>query len=552
MKVDNKEINITLAYLARLLPKYGYKLVHVKSATWANVITKNMQTIKDLWVLGWASASSPIILTEFVINGERYSITDKFWHANFSSSYEEKYANVTTSGKVIPKNCDIYFKGQLFCNPLTANHVYEGNTKDIAQLLKVTMMSQNLDDAYMGVHSVDNSRTDEVVTCSKFNIRLGLDSSPIELLLGMSSRAIRSKVPLEINDLLRSVNSISENEVFAKCLNESGYKIYSKEYYERYRFLFSDYYPIFTYDDIKNMDIEVPKDFFDIGVYGLGSAGTAILDQVCRSNWFETIYLCDFDRVETKNLRNQWYANCDMGSYKVDASERIISSLERDMSEGISTAFTVRKDYRKFQETELGNKKFKYVVSGFDSIDTRLQFLDNILDGKIEAKYLIDCRYLDLGCSIYIIDIDNTEELEFYKENLKADGELIKERISKNSLSKEEFVQWFDLHGLFECGCTSFRQKTLRDDEPCSICGCRSEACVNFLYEKYLKSLPNEAIDRNSGSCLKYNFIDIYKYVGAIVFGAIRNIENGERKPFTAIEAQTDVKGLPNYMVVKE
>ena len=56
--------------------------------------------------------------------------------------------------------------------------------------------------------------------------------------------------------------------------------------------------------------------------------------------------------------------------------------------------------------------------------------------------------------------------------------------------------------------------------------------------------------EQQESSCVKQNFIDIYKYASSFVFAAIREIESGNPKPFTHIEASTDV--LPKSMILRK
>jgi hypothetical protein len=62
------------------------------------------------------------------------------------------------------------------------------------------------------------------------------------------------------------------------------------------------------------------------------------------------------------------------------------------------------------------------------------------------------------------------------------------------------------------------------------------------------KDIRRIDIPAAESSCLRQNFIDIYKYASTFVFAAIREIEAGNPKPFTHVEAQTDK--FPSHMVV--
>lgn len=541
------------------------RLIKVGTAKWTNGLTKRPQSVEDVYILGFKSSDRPLVINNLSIFSsdidDKFIINDIFSHVNMSVFRGNHYYDLIGDGKILPSKFTVHFEGQEFCNPITALHVLETNEKDISTLLKVTLSSQNFDDAYSPYQSVLNKQADYAVTCSVCGRFLLKDNaSPIEMILGTTGSNLTRLETSNLNKRLRELVNLEKNEVWAKKKDENKYKKIKKSSLRKSRELYSDYYPAFDYKAIQQMEIEIPKDKYDLGVYGLGSAGTAILDQVCRSNWIKNIYLCDFDRVEGKNMINQWYDRNKIGFSKISASTDLIYSLNRPSSDGlIGTDFFVETDTKKFQDTELETKSFKYVVSGFDSIEARMEFLNAILDGKIEAKYLIDCRYLDLACSIYMIDLENLEEVEFYKANLEADAELIKIRNEKEKLTREEFADWYNRKGYFQLGCMDCRKNILKEEtifpncEPRFLgsCSCRSSMCVDYLYGLYLKSCPNPQISRTDASCVKYNYIDIYKYVGAIVFGALRKIENENEKPFALVEAETDVKGLPNCMVVR-
>lgn len=538
------------------------RLIKVGTAKWTNGLTKKAQNVEDIYILGFRSADRPLIINNLSIysddKNDTYKINDRFSHVNVASFRSNHSYHLVGDGKILPSDFNIRFEGQEFCNPITALHILETEEKDIATLLKVTLSSQNYDDAYSSYESVTNGSLDLAVINKFGRILLKDTASPIELILGETDSNLTSMNAYELNKRLRELVSLKKDEVWAKKKDEKIYKKLKKASLRRLKKLYSDYYPAFDYKAIQKMEIEIPKDKYDLGVYGLGSAGTAILDQVCRSNWIKNIYLCDFDIVEPKNMINQWYDKNDVRNSKTLASDNRIKELSRPSTGVIPTNFYVSYDTCSFQNTDLESKSFKYIVSGFDSIKARMEFLNAILDGKIEAKYLIDCRYLDLACSIYMIDLENTEEVEFYKANLEADAELIKIRNEKEKLTKEEFKDWYKRKGYFDHDCRLCRSEILKDVEDCECKphftnsgSCGSDVCVDYLYNLYLSSCPNSKISRTDASCVKYNYIDIYKYVGAIVFGAFRNIENKNEKPFALVEAETDVKGLPSCMVVR-
>lgn len=444
-----------------------YRIVFIGNGLWANKNTRETELVNNIWILGYNSSDKPIFIKQVRIEEKDISTVIEFKdlkHTNISAGYSDV--------KFELGNKEITITGQKFCNPYTAYQVLNEKDEKITKgIIKTNLLSQNFDDAYCEVHSCKNADNDVFITDKSV--------SPIELINANSYK--------EIKDQLEDIKNIEKENIYAKYKGDNYYTLISKRNYRKNRELFSDYYPAFDKKYIDSLNIEIPKDKYDIGVYGVGSAGTAILDSLCRSEWTKNIYLCDYDYVEEKNLINQWYDKNNINEYKVLSCSGIIRSLSRK-----NINFKIDYDIKTFQNTNYTKKKFKYIVSGFDSIETRLEFFEKVKSGEIETDYLIDCRYLDLGSSVYFIDVNDKEQMKLYEENLMSDLELLK---------KEE---------------------------------------------------ENENEEQEISSCYKLNYIDIYKYVGTLIFGAIRRIENDNNKPFTWLEANTDVKGLPTHMLIKE
>lgn len=502
------------------------KLVYLGNCKWVNAITGKEETIENLYILGFESSNRPIIVTQLTINDtiektiQIYKYFEHLSHTNLSYGIEEQ--NFRLNGK------DIRIEGQSFCNPITAYQVLEEDENDIRGLIKANLLSQNFDDSFSSINSVINNEIDKPVG------NLTRESSMMSLLLkGCDLQDTSTIIPV-----ISKIKKIDDKYIYAKKKIDNFYSYVSKQEYRQNRKLYSDYYPIFNKEYIDKQEIEIPDEEYEIGVYGLGSAGTAILDQLCRANYVRNIYLCDFDTVEEKNLNNQWYSRSDLSLDKTYATYKKINDLTK-LDGRQFHQFYVKYDNKKFQDTNLQSKKFKYLVSGFDSIKTRLEFLEKIEKGELRTDYLIDCRYLDLSSSIYLIDTKNKEEMAFYRANLEEDEKLFQ----KQKLSFEEFCKIFNYDN-----CSRFREE-YKLKINCTGINCDSEECKRAVYESYIKS---GVTIKKENTCLKQNYIDIYKYVGAIVFGAFRKLQNKSKKPFSLIEAQTDVNGLPNYMIVKE
>lgn len=64
-----------------------------------------------------------------------------------------------------------------------------------------------------------------------------------------------------------------------------------------------------------------------VHVLGCGSVGSAVAELLARLGIDEKIHLWDFDKVESHNLVNQMFNDADVGSFKVDATERLWKAI---------------------------------------------------------------------------------------------------------------------------------------------------------------------------------------------------------------------------------
>lgn len=558
---DEKKVRKIFHKVAKAISKQTdkYKLLYVGCAKWTNEPTYREELVNGLYILGEQNSNKPILVTKIDMfdadnNMNEYVMNEYLTHTNISCEPTSRELLLCVDEKAYR----VVLTGQRFCNPLTSYHVLEGVDNETRTLVKANLISQNFDDAYSTPYMMSNSSKDRMMEHD-----ITRRNSTIEMLTNTPGWQLSNCDSGKLMTLTETLRNLDKEHLIAKKRGDTTYQKVSKEYYRKFREEFSDYYPAYTKEMVDKLNIEIPKEQYDIGIYGLGSAGTAILDQVCRSNWIKTIYMCDFDDVEAKNINNQWYTREDAGLEKTYASYNKIRNFNRTIGDN-RIEFTIKYDSKKFEETDYKNKVFKYVVSGFDSIKVRQAFFKEIKSGNIEAQYLIDCRYLDLAGSVYIIDTSNKKEMDFYEANLNADAELLnasaeeeKEK-PREMMSIEDLKTWLDNKETFVTKCGRIKEKYFNGDVLCDG-ACGSCECMENFYKAYQEQYPIRGIDfdeeepqERENTCVKFNYIDIYKYVGAIVFGAMRRIQNNLTKPFTLIEAQTDVNGLPGYMLVKE
>lgn len=500
-----------------------FKIVHVDKTNWTNVITKRRQTIEDLLFMGYENSSTRIkCINSLEYDGEFFRIHEFLSHVNLSGDIETDELELD-NGNVLLINY------QEFCNPVTGYHICRINGVD--KIIKGQMMGQNSDSAFQTVNNVVNEGYDYVIRDNS-NRSIKNNAAIIELL----TRSNANNGEEYLLNKLKDIKIPNRNEIAVKLKLNNSYTIIKKEELDKNKDNISTYYPIITHEECENLISKIPKSEYDFTVIGLGSAGTGILDQAARSTYFKNYLLIDFDKIEEKNLRNQWYTRNEAGGYKAIRSKERIQNIK---------SASVYAYVDKFQNVNLNTRKSKYVVSGFDNLECRLELLNECLT-SFETRYLIDLRYLDYSCSIYFIDLQDEIQVKYYRNLLSADMESFEAK-TKYITTKEELMEYWEYKNYFFKGCMNARDELFKECESCNAC-CNETSCRDYLWGLFQKARPKIEIKEES-SCVRENFIDIYKYASSFVFSAIREIEKGNDKPFTHIEAQTDV--IPTSVVIK-
>lgn len=445
------------------------------------------------------------------------------------------------------------------CCPITQHHFFTKNEEELTKIFKGQLMGQNNNSPFQSVISVKNNYRDVVVRTGDSNETLKANAPVIQLVTRKSIGYLRD--PQNMRTALAShVLPSSDKYIMVKPISTDHYQTVRKDEYTEEKMFneVSHYYPVITYEEIKHITDSIPKIEVDFACIGVGSAGTGILDQVSRGNWFKTYFLVDPDKIERKNIRNQWYQNNQVGLAKVDASKVLIGTRYNTDSQPITYTHML-----KFQDAGLENYTSKYIVSGFDSIECRLELLQMIKEGKHQAQYLIDTRYDDLSASVFFIDMADPKQVEYYEKGLQSDLDAFNEIQAKELESRrvtewEDFLEYLHSKGTFQYSCATMqREITGSAPEDCEYNDCE-DACGDARCLAFWKRVWESKKDElkiykpkpvEESSCVKQNFIDIYKFASSFVFAAVREIEAGNPKPFTHVEASTDV--LPKSMVLR-
>lgn len=571
-----KQLPTTEEWLAfrRVVEENGGKTIIIDETYWHNALTRCKGVVKDIPIFASYDDSDRtgaiLSIDKNVYNVERTEPTDdsegsehleKVDELSSKWVFNKDYAHTNITASVSSYSYRKYINNEkqlieykilyeAICCPITRHHLYYRDLNELVLIFKGQLMGQNSGSPFRRVESVANNYNDTALKDSHGSF-IKRTAPVIQLLLRMSLNDIA-----QADNLAERIQEIalppSDDYVAVKLIDDSYYTVHKKEEltpeFESY---ISAYYPVITYEQTKDILSNIPKIEVQVAVMGLGSASTGILDQLCRSDWFNKYLFCDFDYVEDKNLRNQWYIRNHIGQSKCQASRTQMGCIRN-----LSSTEVILKQCR-FQDASLSAYNFKYIISGFDSIECRLELLQNIIDGKVRAKYLIDTRYDDLNSSIFLIDLANEEEVAYYKAGLEQDKEAFDKIIAEKQIKNvDEFLAFLEAHDVYHQGCSLLHKSigATAMEEACSgNFACNTEECrehFKALWEAHQEEIKKNCLPQEESSCVRQNFIDIYKFTSSFVFAGIRGIEEDEKKLFTHIEATTNE--IPRSIILRK
>ena len=548
------------------------KWVLIDKTHWFNFITKKKGTVHNIVIAAFnddSGRSHAINRIEEQVYREdgcmwntinEWVFNEEYGHVNLNRDGYNKslYVEENEDKTLWTRRYVLWY--QDVCCPITQHHFFIKDEEELTKIFKGQLMGQNNNSPFQHVRSVKNNYRDDVVTTNSSE-ELKANAPIVQLITRKGISYLRDPNNMRA-ELERLTLPTSDKQMMVKFLKDNYYTTVDKDDMTDERMFneVSHYYPVIDYEQVKHITESIPKVEVDFSCIGIGSAGTGILDQVGRGNWFKSYLLVDPDRIERKNVRNQWYLIGQSGMYKSDASENTLRNIYN-----IDEAPTIYKYARKFQEAGLENYISKYIVSGFDSIECRLELLDMIIAGKHQAKYLIDTRYDDLAASIFFIDMAEEKQVDYYRKGLVSDLEAFKELQRKEEDSRlittwEDYLAYLKAKGCFNYSCGEC-QKELTGAAHIYSCdinldeeACGSAKCLAAWKKRWDERPEDVRIlapkQAEESSCVKQNFIDVYKYASSFVFAAIREIESGNPKPFTHVEVSTDV--LPKSMVLRK
>lgn len=560
------------------------KILLLKETSWHNARTRIKQTVTDIPCFAISNSSNRFKVVTSIheyrrVTKEEYDtlnlgapenwieyqmyktniwrFNEYYSHTNIDST-EDMYTIIITKDEKDQATHYITLFYQAVCSPINSFHFFNKKEDELLLILKGQFMGQNGNSPFQRVRYVNNCIKDHAITDEANNI-LKRNKPILQLLTRYSDYTLRHNTEHVVKSLREQELPTSDEQIMVKQKTQNRYICIDKDKIDQYDI--SEYYPIITFEQIQNLQKDIPAIEIDMACLGLGSAGSGILDQVGRSIMINSYLLCDYDIVEEKNLRNQFYTTSDLRNSKTGSAKNKLAHMRSHYPVDIRSKIIISDS--KFQQANLPYYAFKYVVSGFDSIDARMELLQYVKEGKCKTKYLIDTRYDDLTASVLFIDVENAEQMAYYEKGLAQCKEHFDEVQKEQTIQTfEEFIKELEKQGTFKSNCYETKLRILKAEEAytaCDICddlehGCKSDKCLDYWLDIFNKHLPRiQKIykkEPKESSCVRHNFIDIYKYASAFVFAAIREIENGEAKPFTHVECSTDV--IPKSMILKK
>lgn len=144
---------------------------------------------------------------------------------------------------------------------------------------------------------------------------------------------------------------------------------------------------------------------FNIGIIGAGSIGgwtaLGLLKLGCKDL---TVY--DFDIVEEQNVGPQLYSPLDIGKDKIDALKKNLFTITGEL---------LKTSKSKIDEKTKWNHPHNLYISALDTIKSR-EDLFNTIQGQ--KGYFIDGRMEANEVQVFVVNLENKEDVERYKKTL--------------------------------------------------------------------------------------------------------------------------------------
>jgi len=192
-----------------------------------------------------------------------------------------------------------------------------------------------------------------------------------------------------------------------------------------------------------------------IHIIGCGSVGSSIAEMLARSG-VENMTLWDFDVVESKNIANQMFYNCDIGMPKIEALANIIKDINPNAEDNIE-----------FEKDGWDGQQLSgYVFLCVDSIEIRKKIVEKHYDSPF-IKAMFDVR-------------TRLEDAQHYAADW-SDSDMKKAFLNSMNFTHEEAEEETPVSA---CGTTLGVCHTVR-----AICAFCVANFINFWNDKGIKKL---------------------------------------------------------------
>lgn len=550
---EREEGNKVLECIAKTLDEIndGQKICKVKKFTFRHRDTNTDETVTDLWCY---TAGSEVHQDIYAVMGVQ--IYDKNNETKCSKLYRSHVD--LDHDNVAGVSCYAISTGETYvrlwycrlCMPIKGNILHTSNVAGC--LIAGQLSGTNPNSAYRHKGNFKTTAEgDEEFLKNNDGSQLKRNAGLVKLLTRLTdydltpqnflSTTTQEKI---IQEKTKLDEAIANNKQYLAKPKLDRYGYYTQEEIDEMKNnnTLSEYYRVFkiqkAIEELK--ELKPPVVEYDLVCCGLGSAGTGILDQFVRLTHFNKLRLIDFDQVEKKNLRNQWYTEGNIGDYKTNASRNKLRAVRPDLSIDTCT--------KRWEESYLEYTKGKYIISGFDSIKCRLELFDFIQEKNLDYKYWIDTRYEGQEASVWFVDLSNEEEKQYYRKRLLIDQEVLEENTTPPYWNLDNTREILTAKRIYTQDCATYMRKLFRGAFLCHS-SCSSGECTSHwmgLLNKY--NIKPEDFDNpnfvpsgiETNTCLAQNLIAIYKVASSFVTVAVNNIESGLPKGFIHIEVTTD------------
>jgi molybdopterin/thiamine biosynthesis adenylyltransferase len=280
---------------------------------------------------------------------------------------------------------------------------------------------------------------------------------------------------------------------------------------------------------------------YDMMCVGCGSSGSNFAYQLSKTKLVNSMALVDGDCVERKNLRNTTFNTSDTGGWKNKAN-RLMSKIKVALPE--TEAIRTVDVYHNYIERVFGKFETEFLFSGVDKLTVRRELLEH---PHISSRYIIDAGYQGLSSSIYIIDREDEEQVEYYKAYLDNSIKNYVDDVIPNFSNLDRW-QWRNLirwnYGDRHKEYDMTKSQWMKHSDKWK------KKAWSLLSSKDKEGILSK-LEASRQTCQSPNIIDIYTITSGILVGVVREIKNGKDKPFTHLEVDTST-GIPLTMVVRK